>query len=58
MLWRSKSPICWLKIWRSSLKEFVEGWYNTKYVLKFHNNIIITHKIGAFGGKLALWDFI
>ena len=54
----ARANIARLKVCRPTLKEAVNACSHQANVLKICNNIISAHRIGAFGGKPALWDFM
>ena len=47
-----------LKVKRPSLHELAREASNTNNVMKFCHSIINAHRLGAFSGKPALWDFL
>jgi len=46
-----------LKVKRPTLRESTKNALSDSNLMKFCN-IISAHRIGAFGGKHALWDFM
>jgi hypothetical protein len=56
--WAAKARIVQLNVKMPTLKEVAREGSETNELFKFCNNIIVVHKAGAFGGKLALWDFL
>ena len=50
--------IAQLKAKRPTLRESANNASSDDNLIKFCNNIISAHRIGAFGGKPALWDFL
>ena len=47
-----------LKIKRPTLRESARNASSNNILMKFCNYIISIHRIGAFGGKARLWDFM
>ena len=56
--WAAKAKIVQLKVKRLTLKEAAREACEGHELLKFCNSIIAAHRTRAFGGKLALWDFL
>jgi hypothetical protein len=56
--WAAKLRVVQLKVKRPTLREFAKESSNRGDIIKFCNNILAAHRVGAFGGKLALWDFM
>ena len=56
--WVAKARIVQLKVKRPTLHEVARESSTSGNVLKFCNDIIAAHRSGAFGSKLALWDFM
>lgn len=56
--WSARARTVHLKVKRPTLKEMARQSSFEHDLLKFCNNILNAHKIGAFGGRAALWDFI
>ena len=54
----AKARIVQLKVKRPSLRELARDASGSHNVLKFCHSILNAHRCGAFGGKLALWDFL
>lgn len=57
-LWWAKSHIAILSVRVRSLREANIESLNRKDVRRFCNNIVEAHRLGKFGGKTALWDFL
>jgi len=45
-------------MFKPSLKASSLECLKRKYVFQFCNNILFSHHTNAFGGKLAIWDFL
>lgn len=56
--WGAKARIAQLKVSRPTLKESAKQSSHQHNVLKFCLDIIAAHRIGARGGKPALWNFL
>ena len=56
--WNARTRIAQLKAKRPTLCESAMNASLDNNLIKFCNNIISAHRIGAFGGKDALWDFL
>ena len=56
--WHARVHIVQLKVRRPTLCESTMQALFDKNLMKFCNNIINAHRIGTFGGKDALWDFL
>ena len=56
--WNARTRIVQLKAKRPTLCESAENASSDINLIKFCNNIISAHRIGAFGGKDVLWDFL
>jgi len=55
--WHARTRIVQLKAKRPTIRESAMNAFTNYNLIKFCNNIISAHRIGAFGGKEALWDF-
>ena len=56
--WHARTRIVQLKAKRPTMRESAINATSDGNMMKFCNNIINAHRIGAFGGKLGLWDFM
>lgn len=57
-LWSAKAHIAVLSVRLRTLREASMESLNRKDVKRFCNNIVEAHRLGKFGGKPALWDFL
>ena len=56
--WNARTRIVQLKARRPIMRESAMNASSDNNLIKFCNNIISAHRIGAFGGKEGLWDFL
>jgi len=56
--WHARTRIAQLKARRPTLRESAMDAFADNNLIKFCNNIINAHRIGAFGRKQALWNFM
>jgi hypothetical protein len=57
-VWYHKKKVVQLRVSRPDLKDVSLECIHPKDLLVFCQNIVATHRSGAFGGKPALWDFL
>ena len=56
--WHARTRIVQLKARRQTMRESAINATSDNNLMKFFNNIISAHRIGAFGSKPGLWDFM
>jgi len=56
--WHAKTRTVQLKAKIPTMRESAMNASSDNNLIKFCNNIISVHRIGAFGRKDALWDFL